>query len=51
MSIEDKVFNIAYNFRTVLQTDSGFTILDSMKNRDDTLYVDEHQKNQQFLEI
>ena len=49
MSIEEKVFNIAYHFRNVLQTDSGFTILDSMKNRDDTLYVDEHQKNQQFI--
>ena len=49
MTIEDKVFNIAYHFRNVLQTDSGFTILDSMKNRDETLYVDEHQKNQQFM--
>ena len=48
-NIEQKVFQISYHLRNVLQTDTGFTILDSMKDRDDTLYKDEHQQNQQFV--
>ncbi len=48
-SIEEKCFQVSYHLRNVLQTDTGFTILDSMKDRDDTLYQDEHQKNQQLV--
>ena len=48
-SIEEKCFQVSYHLRNVLQTDTGFTILDSMKDRDDTLYKDEHQKNQQLV--
>ncbi len=48
-SVEDKVFNITFHLRNILQTDTGFTILDSLKNPDETLYADEHLTNQQLI--
>jgi len=48
-SIEDKIFNISYHLQNILKTDTGFTILDSLKNPDDTLYANEHQTNQQII--
>ncbi len=47
--IDEKIFFANSLLRVLLQTDNGFTILDSAKNPKKTLYRDEHLTIQQLI--
>jgi len=47
--IDDKIIIANSLLRTLLQTDNGFTVLDSAKNPKKTLYRDEHLTIQQLI--
>ena len=47
--IDEKILIATTLFKSLLETDNGFTILDSIKNPKKTLYRDEHLMIQQLL--
>ena len=47
--IDDKILTTNMLLTSLLQTDNGFTILDSIKNPKKTLYQDEHLMIQQLI--
>ena len=47
--IDEKIIIANSHLRTLLQTDNGFTFLDSVKNPKKTLYRDEHLTIQQLI--
>lgn len=47
--IDEKIMTATSLLRNLLQTDNGFTILDSVKNPKKTLYRDEHLTIQQLI--
>jgi len=48
-TMDEKIEIISSLLRTLLQTDNGFTLLDSIKNPKKTLYRDEHLTIQQLI--
>ena len=47
--VDEKITIANYLLRNLLQTDNGFTVLDSSKNPNTTLYRDEHLTIQQLI--
>ena len=47
--VDEKISIATALFKSLLETDSGFTILDSIKNPKKTLYQDEHLMIQQLI--
>jgi len=47
--VDEKIKIANYLLRNLLQTDNGFTVLDSSKNPNKTLYRDEHLTIQQLI--
>jgi len=47
--IDEKILIATILFKSLLETDNGFTILDSIKNPKKTLYRDEHLMIQQLI--
>jgi hypothetical protein len=47
--IDEKILIASTLFKSLLETDNGFTILDSIKNPKKTLYRDEHLMIQQLI--
>ena len=47
--VDEKISIATALFKSLLETDSGFTILDSIKNPKKTLYQDEHLTIQQLI--
>ncbi len=47
--VDEKITIANFLLRNLLQTDNGFTVLDSQKNPQKTLYLDEHLTIQQLI--
>ena len=49
--VNEKISKSIQLLRELLQTDNGFTILDSIKNSKKTLYKDEHLEIQEMISV
>lgn len=47
--VDEKIHNVCLVLKNLLQTDIGFTVMDSAKNPKKTLYRDEHLEIQQLI--